>query len=153
MKTAGVWVALVLIIGGIAGLRFQKGEPPSNPPRVVIKPAAAPKTLVERWDEEEAFNQHSAYAFQRPYREPPFQPLAFYVGSESPQNLIAERVSAGRLNWGPKALDTPYAVTWRGQGWITLRVPAVASEDEIERWKAEVRECEPVAEFTIERMQ
>lgn len=141
MKTA-IAVGAVLLVGLVAGIRFERVPPELPPVRVVVKPCAAPKSLVERWEEEQTVYQQAAYAFKRPYREPPFQRLAFYAGSEAPENLIAERVSVGKLRWGPMAIETPYRVAWRGLNWITLAVPADATESQIADWKAEVERCE-----------
>lgn len=145
MKATVFAVVAILAVGVISGLRFQKNAIPDNPPLVVIKPSAAPKSLVERWNEEATFLQHAAYAFKRPYRDPPFQPLAFYAGSESHDNLIAERTRGGRLAWGPMALDTPYDVVWRGAGEVHIRVPGGATEAQISEWRVEIERCEPGA--------
>lgn len=152
MRTA-IWIGLILLVGGVAGIRFQEVPRPSNPPRVIIKPFASPKSLVERWEEEQTFWQQAAYAFKRPYCDPPYQPLLFYAGSESPENLIAERQSVGRLRWGPQAIETPYRVTWRGENWITLEVSANATDDQVAAWKAEVERCEGmVAGWVVNRL-
>lgn len=150
MKTIAAVViaslAIGLFVGSSRGTPAKRVEPtvPPFPVRVVIAPCPLPKSLVEWWEHEQAVADNAPFVFAYPRRPQPFQPLAFYAGSESPENLIAERDGRnGSLRWGPQAMDTPYRVAWRGMGHVALEVPANATEGQVAGWKAEIERCDP----------
>lgn len=129
---------LLLVAGTLVVIACQP-EPRGPEPLAVILPAPAPKSLIVWLEYEQTYNET---AFRD---EPTTRPIRFYAGSEGRANLIAERPSAGKLNWGPMALDTPYEVAWRGAGEVHIRVPASATEAQIAEWTAEVERAEPGA--------
>jgi hypothetical protein len=127
---------LMLVAGTLVVIACQP-EPKGPEPKVVILPAAAPKSLIV-WLEYEETYRETAWR-----DESSTKPVLFYAGSARRENLIAERPSAGKLIWGPMALDTAYEVAWRGAGEVHIRVPAAATEAQVEEWTAEVQRCEP----------
>jgi hypothetical protein len=151
LQRAAVFLPLSLLAITATTLIVLACQPdPNKPePRIVILPAAAPKSLITWLELEQTTSDQAAYTFRRPYKEPPFHPLAFYAGSEQAENLIAERVSFGHLRWGPKAMDTPYEVTWRGLGEIHLHLPEGATDQQIAEWTAQIQRCEPMARVVI----
>lgn len=133
---------LLVVVGTLVVLACQPD--PNAPPgrHVIIVPSATPKSLVVWWDYDLTYAETIPY--QDGKRLAPFFPAAWYVGSESPANLIAERGKFGEhLHWGPMALDTEYTVAWRGLGEVHLRVPVDATDDQIADWRAEIEHCDP----------
>lgn len=141
LQRAAVVVPLSLLAITAATLGVIALQPEWNKPwpKAVILPAPAPKSLIV-WLEYELTYSETAFKSQRQIS---FQPVAWYAGEESEENLIAERVSPGRFRWGPMAMDTEYEIAWRGLGEIHLRVPEGATEAQVEAWKAEVHRVDP----------
>lgn len=137
-------LGLAVVLGTLVVLACQP-ELEKPWPKSVVLPTAAPKSLITWMELDLTYGEGSAVAFSRPQREPSFQKVAWYAGYERPENLIAERTSAGNLRWGPMALDTPYEVAWRGAGEIHFRVPSNTSPSQIQEWAAELQRCEPEA--------
>lgn len=131
---------LALVVATLAVLAYQ---PELNKPwpKSVILPCAAPKSLIVWMEYDQTYQESSSVAFSS-LREPAFTPIRFYVGSESPENLIAERLHPGKLTWGPMALDTKYEVVWRGAGEIHVRVPEGTSEQQFKQWAEQIERCE-----------
>lgn len=146
-----VIVPLTVAAFVVASMIVLACRPDPNAPvaKVVIVTAPSPKSLVRWWELDQTTQDNAAYNFARPHKDAPFTPVAFYVDSETPENLIAARESPGRLRWGPMALDTPYEVQWRGLGEVHLRVPDDATAAQVAEWTAEVERCEPGAKVVV----
>ncbi len=140
-----------ILLGTLVVLACQPD--PNAPPqlRVIILPCASPKSLVTWLEMEQTTRENAKYDFSYPHKSPPDFPLAFYAGSERAENLIANRPHAGKLEWGPAALDTPYEVSWRGAGEVHVRLPDDATEAQITEWKAELERCDPGATVIVNR--
>ena len=134
---------LTILVGTLVVIACQP-DPSALDPKVVILPCAAPKSLIVWLELEQTSDEQAGYAFGPSRKKgPPFQPVAYYAASESPANLIAERVSAGTLRWGPKAIDTEYGVLWRGLGEVHIRVPDGSTEAQLAEWTSQLQRCEP----------
>ncbi len=141
-------LAGLLLVAGTLVVFACQPDPRIPKRRVVIVPAAAPKSLVVWWDYDLTYSDSIPYSDGK--AAAPFFPVAWYAGSESAANLIAERQPAGeRLRWGPMASETEYEVAWRGAGEVHIQVPQDATESQIEAWKAEIRRCEGHSTMSI----